>query len=256
MSDKQAGKLLNGIRAIITGGSAGIGKAIAKEYLRHGAEVAIFSTNIAKGQQALEDLLKELNGTEKLKFYQVDVSNREAVEKSIKQVIEDFGGVDVLVNNAGITKDALLMKMSPEDWDRVLDVNLKSIFNMCQVLIRPFLKARRGKIINITSVVGLTGNAGQANYAAAKAGMIGFTKSLAKEVAARGICANCIAPGFIDTDMTAVLSDSQKQAILNQIPMARLGRAEEIAQAALFLASSLSDYITGQVLTVDGGMVM
>ena len=166
------------------------------------------------------------------------------------------GRIDILVNNAGITRDNLLMKMTEEDWDRVIAVNLKSVYNTCQALVRSMLKARNGKIINITSVVGLNGNAGQANYAASKAGMIGFTQSLAKEVASRGICVNCIAPGFIKTPMTGVLTETQKEAIIKQVPMGRLGNPEEIAHAAVFLASSLSDYVTGQVLTVDGGMVM
>ena len=169
----------------------------------------------------------------------VDVSDKKAVDQAIQEILSQFGKIDILVNNAGITRDGLLMKMSEEDWDRVIAVNLKSVYNTCQALVRPMLKARGGKIINISSVVGLMGNAGQTNYAASKAGMIGFTKSLAKEVASRGICVNCIAPGFIQTSMTDVLTDAQKEAILKQVPMGRLGSPEEIANAAVFLASSL-----------------
>ncbi|HEY5236018.1 MAG TPA: 3-oxoacyl-[acyl-carrier-protein] reductase, partial [Rhabdochlamydiaceae bacterium] len=185
-----------------------------------------------------------------------DVSDKKAVDQALQEILLEFGKIDILVNNAGITRDGLLMKMTEEDWDRVIAVNLKSVYNTCQALVRSMLKARGGKIINITSVVGLNGNAGQTNYAASKAGMIGFTQSLAKEVASRGICVNCIAPGFIKTPMTDVLTDAQKEGILKQVPMGRLGNAEEIANAAVFLASDWSNYITGQVLTVDGGMVM
>lgn len=249
-------QLLTNQTAIITGGNAGIGKAIAIAFAKQGAHLALFATNKEKGGQTVEEIKTLTNGQVNVKFYQVNVADTQAVEESVKQVQEDFGSVHILVNNAGVTKDGLLMKMSEEDWDVVLDVNLKSVFNTCRALIRPFIKAKKGKIINVSSVVGLTGNAGQINYASSKSGMIGFTKSLAKEVAARGICVNCIAPGFIQTNMTEVLTENQRQAILNQIPMARLGEPEEIAKAALFLASSMSDYITGQVLTVDGGMVM
>lgn len=249
-------QLLRGQTALITGGNAGIGKAIALNFASHGANIALFATNRERGEQAVEELHKLSGRACCFKFYQVDVANTQAVEAEVKKVMEDFGHVDILVNNAGVTRDGLLMKMTEEDWDVVMDINLKSVFNTCRALVRPFVKARKGKIINITSVIGLTGNAGQINYASSKSGMIGFTKSLAKEIAGRGICVNCIAPGFIDTNMTAQLSESQKQAILNQIPMVRLGRPEEVAQAALFLASSMSDYVTGQVITVDGGMVM
>jgi 3-oxoacyl-[acyl-carrier protein] reductase len=186
----------------------------------------------------------------------VDVADKAAVENAIQTILTTLGGVDILVNNAGITRDGLLMKMSEEDWDQVLATNLKSVYNTCQSLVRPMLKARSGKIINISSVVGITGNAGQTNYAASKAGMIGFTKSLAQELASRGICVNCIAPGFIQTKMTDGLTEGQKEGILKQIPMGKMGTVENIADAALFLASPFADYITGQVLAVDGGMVM
>ena len=178
------------------------------------------------------------------------------VDECIGKILKDFGKVDILVNNAGITRDGLLMKMSEEDWDLVLQVNLKSIYNTCKALSRPMMKARSGAIVNISSVIGLIGNAGQANYAASKSGMIGFTKSIAKELASRGIRANCIAPGYIDTQMTEGLPAPVKEAIIAKIPMGRIGHPNDIAAAALFLASDLASYITGQVLTVDGGMVI
>jgi 3-oxoacyl-[acyl-carrier protein] reductase len=248
-------ELLSGKTAIITGGNGGIGKAIAIAFAKHGAKIALFGTNVEKGAKAIEEIKAGTPGSQ-VEFFQVDVADTAAVEASVSRAIEQLGPIDILVNNAGVTRDMLLMKMTEQDWDVVLDTNLKSVFNTCKSLVRQFIKARKGKIINITSVVGLIGNAGQVNYAASKSGMIGLTKSLAKEVAGRGICVNCIAPGFIDTQMTQVLTDAQRQALLGQIPMARLGQPDEIAQAAIFLASSMSDYVTGQVITVDGGMVM
>ncbi len=248
-------QLLKGKRALVTGGTAGIGKEIALTFARQGADVIIFGTNIERGEQVLKEL-SQISSEQKFAFYSVDVSKKAAIDEVIGKILAIHPTIDILVNNAGITKDGLLMKMSEEDWDQVMAVNLKSIYNLCQALVRPMLKARKGHIINISSVVGLTGNAGQTNYAASKAGIIGFTKALAKEVATRNICVNCIAPGFISTPMTDVLNDAQKQAIMAQIPMQRLGRTEEIANVALFLASPLSSYMTGQVLAVDGGMVM
>lgn len=245
-------QLLLGKTAIITGGNAGIGKAIVERFAKEGANIALLATNKERGEKCVE----EIRHLVKANFYQVDVSKTKEVDEVMLRIIQDFGTVDILVNNAGIVRDTLLMRMSEEDWDIVLDVNLKSVYNTCHALVRPFIKAKTGKIINVTSVVGLTGNAGQANYAASKSGMIGFSKSLAKELAARNICVNCIAPGFIDTNMTEGLTEAQKASILGQIPMQRLGLPDEIAKAALFLASDMSDYITGQVLTVDGGMVM
>ena len=248
-------QLLKGKRALVTGGTAGIGKEIALTFARQGADVIIFGTNIERGEQVLKEL-SQISSEQKFAFYSVDVSKKAAIDEVITQILAIYPTIDILVNNAGITKDGLLMKMSEEDWDQVMAVNLKSVYNLCQALARPMLKARKGHIINISSVVGLTGNAGQTNYAASKAGIIGFTKALAKEFATRNICVNCIAPGFISTPMTDVLNDAQKQAIMTQIPMQRLGRTEEIANVALFLASPLSSYMTGQVLAVDGGMVM
>ncbi len=248
-------QLLKGKKALITGGTAGIGREIAFKFAEEGADVAIFGTSEERAAQVLVDL-KALRPDQQFISFVVDVSNKVAVEKALEGLISSFGQIDVLVNNAGITRDGLLMRMTEEDWDLVIDVNLKSVYNLCQCLIRPMIKAKAGKIINISSVVGQMGNAGQTNYAASKAGMIGFTKALAQEVATRGIGVNCIAPGFIITRMTDALTDSQKEGLLKKIPMGRLGKAQDIANVALFLASSLSDYMTGQVLTVDGGMVM
>ena len=241
--------------AVITGGTAGIGREIALAFAKQGAHVAIFGTNPERANEVLQ-LLEQTYPHQKFLVKLTDVADKKAVDQALQEITTAFGKIDILVNNAGITRDGLLMKMTEEDWDRVIAVNLKSVYNTCQALVRPMLKARSGKIINISSVIGLIGNAGQANYAASKAGMIGFTQSLAKEVASRGICVNCIAPGFIKTSMTDVLTDAQKEGILKQVPMGRLGSAEEIANTAVFLASDWSNYMTGQVLTVDGGMVM
>lgn len=247
--------LLDGQVALITGGNAGIGRAIALKFATEGARLAIFGTNAEKGQAVVREIQALSLGKEAI-FYPVDVSKTQEVDQNIEKVLEAFGRVDILVNNAGITADQLLMKMTEQDWDRVLDINLKSCYNTCHALVRPMMKARKGKIINVSSIVGLIGNPGQVNYAASKAGMIGFTKALAKELASRDICVNCIAPGFIQTQMTEVLSDSQKEALLKGIPLGRMGNPDDIANTAWFLASALSDYITGQVITVDGGMVM
>jgi 3-oxoacyl-[acyl-carrier protein] reductase len=250
-------QLLNAKKAIITGGTAGIGKEIAIVFAKQGADVAIFGTNADRAAEVIEELKKVQSRPEQsFEAIIVNVSDKKCVEEALQSLLAKWGQIDILVNNAGITRDGLLMKMSEEDWDAVLDVNLKSVFNTCQTLVRPMLKAKAGKIINISSVVGLTGNAGQANYAASKSGMIGFTKALAQELASRNICVNCIAPGFIATRMTDILTEPQKEGLLKKIPMGRMGSPNDIAQAALFLASPLSDYITGQVITVDGGMVM
>lgn len=245
---------LAGQVAIVTGGNSGIGKAIAKLFAQKGAKVALFGTNLEKGQKAVDEIRQE--GGENVLFFSVDVSNTDAVDQAIKVVTEQLGQIDILVNNAGITRDNLLMKMPEEDWDRVLDVNLKSVYNTCKSVVRAMMKARKGYILNVSSVIGLTGNAGQVNYAASKAGIIGMTKSLAKELASRNIRVNCLAPGFIDTNMTENLSENLKQDILKQIPMGRMGVPNEIAHAALFLVSQGANYITGQVLAIDGGMTM
>jgi 3-oxoacyl-[acyl-carrier protein] reductase len=241
--------------AVVTGGNAGIGKAIALKFAAQGAKVAVFGTNAENGTAVVEEIKKIMPGAQ-AQFFNVDVSNTVLVEDAMKLVLEVFGSIDILVNNAGVTVDRLLMKMQEEDWDRVLNVNLKSCYNTCRSVIRFMMKAKKGKIINVSSVVGLIGNPGQTNYAASKAGMIGFTKALAKEVASRNICVNCIAPGFIKTSMTDKLSESQIEDLLKGIPLGRMGDPEDIANVASFLAGPLSNYITGQVITVDGGMVM
>lgn len=241
-------KLLDGKIALITGGTSGIGYAIAKKLKEQGCQVILFAQNKEKGEKAARDL--------EALFVAVDVSNTAIVEEEIKKILSSHGKIDILVNNAGITRDGLLMKMSEEDWDKVLDTNAKSCFNTCRAVSRAMLKAKSGKIINISSVVGISGNPGQANYAASKGAMIAMTKAMALEFASRNIQVNCIAPGFIETQMTDILTEEQKGAILARIPLGRMGKTEEVADAVLFLASSLSSYITGQVLTVDGGMVM
>lgn len=249
--------LLKDKRALITGGSAGIGEAIALKFVQEGASVAILGTNSERLQKVHEAMeAARVHPDQKFLSLVSNVSSKASIDATVEQVVTSFGGVDVLVNNAGITRDGLLMKMKEEDWDSVIDTNLKSVYNLCSALIRPMMKARSGKIINISSVVGLTGNPGQTNYAASKAGMIGFTKALAQEVASRGIQVNCIAPGYIKTKMTDALTVEQQQVVLNKVPLGRMGNPEDIAEAACFLASKMSDYVTGQTLVVDGGMVM
>ena len=249
--------MLKGKKALVTGGTAGIGKAIASVFLNHGADVAIFGTNQTKAEEAIKELESAKSDQEqKICFYIVDVSKTAEVDAAIAKLMAGWGNIDILVNNAGITRDNLLMKMSEEDWDRVIDVNLKSVYNTCRSLCRPMMKARAGSIINVASIIGLVGNAGQINYAASKSGMIGLTKSLAKELASRGIRANCIAPGYVETQMTDVLPGAVKEQILGKIPLSRIGQPIDIAHAALYLASDLSSYVTGQVIAVDGGMVM
>lgn len=247
--------MLKGQTALVTGGTAGIGKAIALRLAENGAKVAIFGTNIERGALVVEEI-RQLTQQDHARFYRVDVSQTKDVDLAVKQVLETFGNIDILVNNAGVTRDQLMMKMSEEDWDIVMDINVKSCYNTCHALVRPMMKARKGVIINMSSVVGLTGNIGQANYAASKAAIIGFTKALAKELASRQIRVNCICPGFIETGMTNEMTDAQKEATLIKIPLNRMGLPAEIGNVALFLASHLSSYITGQVFTVDGGMVI
>lgn len=247
--------LLKGQIAIVTGGTAGIGKAIAMRYAEEGAYVAIFGTNVERGALIVE-AIRAMPASAGADFFPMNIANFSEVDQAIKAVLEKHQRVDILVNNAGITRDQLLMKMNEADWDDVMDVNVKSCYNTCKSLVRSFLKAKKGKVINISSVIGLTGNAGQVNYAASKAAIIGMTKALAKELASRNIHVNCIAPGFIATAMTEIMGEAQKEATLAKIPLGRMGSPADIANVALFLASSLSDYITGQVFTVDGGMVM
>ena len=245
--------LLSGKTAIITGASKGIGKGIAETFAKQGANVAFtYLSSVEKGQ-ALEEELKQY-GTN-VKGYRSDASKMEDAEALVAQVIEDLGGVDIVVNNAGITKDMLLMRMTEEDFTRVIEVNLNSVFNMTKAVQRTFLKQRSGSIVNISSVVGVKGNAGQANYAASKAGIIGFTKSVALELGSRNIRCNAIAPGFIETEMTAVLDEKTVQQWRDGIPLKRGGSPEDVANACLFLASDMSGYITGQVMNVCGGML-
>ena len=240
--------------ALITGATRGIGKQIALELASQGYNIAL---NYRKQNEELETLKKEIE-SQNVKCLTVygDVSNYEDVEKFIKEIIKEFGKIDVLVNNAGITKDMLLMRMKKEDFESVIDVNLIGTFNVTKNVIPYMMKARNGKIVNISSVVGISGNAGQTNYSASKAGIIGFTKSLAKEVASRNINVNAIAPGFIKTDMTDVLKEEVKEEISKTIPLKRMGEAKDVANLVKFLVSEESNYITGQVLNVDGGMLM
>jgi 3-oxoacyl-[acyl-carrier protein] reductase len=240
--------------ALVTGGSRGIGRAVAIELARSGAKVAI---NYAGNKAAAEEVLKIITdaGGEAM-IIQGDVGDMAAVESMVKQVLDQFGSLDILVNNAGITRDNLIMRMKEEDWDAVMHTNLKGIFNCTKVATKIMMKQRFGRIVNMTSVVGVMGNAGQSNYAAAKAGVIGFTKSMAKELASRNITVNAVAPGYIATDMTANLPEQAKADLANQIPLQRLGKPEDVATAVMFLVSAGADYITGQTLNVDGGMVM
>ena len=240
--------------AVVTGAGRGIGHAIAVRLAREGARVASVSRTEANARKTAD----EINTTraDAAKAYPVDVADPGVVRKAAAQILEDFGRVDILVNNAGVTRDGLSMRMSLDDWDTVLNTNLKGAFTFSQAVMRPMIKQRSGRIINISSIAGLTGNAGQANYAASKAGLIGLTKTLARELASRGITVNAVAPGLIETDMTTVLSDEVRQAILQKVPLGKLGDPEDIAGAVAFLASAEAKYITGQVLTVDGGMVM
>ncbi len=246
--------MLEGKVALVTGASRGIGSEIAKKLASQGAAVIL---NFNGSKEKAEEVKKEIEasgGTAAL--CQLDVSDYAACEECMKDIIREYGHLDILVNNAGITRDGLLMKMSEEDFDRVIQINLKGAFHTIRFASRQMLKQKSGRIINISSVVGVAGNAGQANYAAAKAGIIGLTKTAAKELASRGITVNAIAPGFIDTDMTAGLSDKVKEAAAAQIPLGTFGKPEDVAAAVSFLASEDAGYITGQVLHVDGGMVM
>ncbi len=245
--------LLQGKTAIITGATRGIGKGIAQVFAQHGANIAFTYSSSVEAATALE---KELNDVGvKAKGYQSNAASYDQAQELAKDVLETFGSIDVLVNNAGITKDNLLMRMSEEDFDKVIEVNLKSVFNMTKAVQRTMLKQRKGSIINMSSVVGVKGNAGQSNYAASKAGIIGFSKSVALEIGSRNIRSNVVAPGFIETEMTAKLDEKVVDGWRNAIPLKRGGTPEDIANACLYLASDLSTYVTGQVLNVDGGML-
>lgn len=240
--------------ALVTGATRGIGKAIALELADNGYDIVL---NYRNANDELKQTQKEIEEKNVNCFLVYgDISKFEDCENIAKQAIEEFGRIDVLVNNAGITRDGLIMRMKKEDFESVIDTNLTGTFNMTRNVVPFMIKQKNGRIINLSSVVGITGNAGQTNYSASKAGVIGFTKSLAKEVASRNILVNAIAPGFIETDMTKVLSDNVKEAILNQIPLKRMGEAKEVAKLVKFLVSDDSKYITGQVINVDGGMVM
>ena len=239
--------------AMITGGTRGIGKAIAKIFSDNGYDLII---NYVSNKTDLTKLENDLKNNNEILFVRANVGELNSVEEAVKKAIEKFGKIDVLVNNAGITRDNLIMRMKEEEFDEVINTNLKGTFNVTKSVVPYMMKKREGRIVNISSVVGVSGNAGQCNYAASKAGIIGFTKSIAKELASRNILVNAVAPGFIDTDMTECLNDKVKESINNQIPLKRMGTPEEIAKAVYFLASSDNTYITGQVLNIDGGMLI
>ncbi len=239
--------------ALVTGASRGIGKAIALALGKAGATVIGTATSDAGAAGIGETLAaNQINGT----GMRLDVADTDSIAACIKQISDDYGAPDILVNNAGITRDTLLMTMKDEQWDDIINTNLSSVYRMSKTVIRPMMKKRGGRIINISSVVGATGNPGQTNYAAAKAGLVGFTKSLAREIGSRGVTVNTVAPGFLDTDMTRELADEQREALAGQIPLGRLGTAEEVAAAVVFLASPAAAYITGETIHVNGGMYM
>lgn len=240
--------------AVVTGAGRGIGFAIARAFAAEGAKVAVVSRSEGSCGAAAEKINAEF--ADSAKAYAVDVADHDAVAALGKQIIADFGGINILVNNAGVTRDGLLMRMKSDDWDTVVDTNLKGAFNTVKAFQRPLMKAQDPRIINIASVIGLIGNAGQVNYSASKAGLIGFTKAVARELAGRKVCCNAVAPGFIKTDMTDVLTDDQKDGILGKIPLGELGETENISSLVLFLASAEAGYITGQVMACDGGMTM
>lgn len=247
-------RVLDNKVALVTGGSRGIGKAIAIGLAEAGAKVAItYRQASAEAQAVVEEIKKK--GSDGVAF-QSNAAVHEEAKDIVEKIIAQFGRLDILVNNAGVTRDGLLMRMSEGDWDEVIATNLKSVFNFCKAACRQMMSQRSGKIINITSVAGIVGNAGQTNYAASKAGVIGLTKSLAKELGSRNIQVNAVAPGFIDTDMTGKLSEEQKKALMDSVPLKRTGKPEDVAAVVRFLASSDSDYMTGQVICVDGGMIM
>ncbi len=239
---------------LVTGSSSGIGAATALEFAAAGARVAVHYRGNAEGAEAVLEQIQRAGGS--CALFQADVSDPQAAAELVKQVHEQLGGLDILVNNAGTTRDMLLMQMKEDDWDTVINTNLKSVYAVTKAAVRGMVRKRWGRIINLTSVVGISGQAGQTNYAASKAGIIGFTKSLAREVASRSITVNAVAPGFIPTSLTNVLPDEMRERILRETPLARMGTAEEVAWAVAFLADERSGFITGHVLTVDGGLVM
>jgi len=247
------GKKLEGKVALITGGAQGIGRAIALLFAREGARVAVSDINLEKARETCGEA--ESFGQEALAIAG-NVAHAQEAEAMVQQTVEKFGRLDILVNNAGITRDQVLLRMKEEDWDLVMSVNLKGAFHCTKAALRPFLKQKAGKVVNIASVTGQMGNAGQANYAASKAGVIGFTKSIAREYASRDIQVNAVAPGFIDTAMSQAIPEKEREFLTQQIPMGRLGTPEDVAEAVLFLSSPAADYITGQVLNVNGGMLM
>jgi 3-oxoacyl-[acyl-carrier protein] reductase len=247
-------KLLDNKVALITGASRGIGEAIAIKFAEHGAHIAFTYLSSEEKAKALEDKLSAMGVT--AKGYKSDAGDYKAAEELASNVAKDFNTLDICVNNAGISRDNLLLRLTPEQWDEVMQANLKSVFNLTKQVIRPMMKSRSGSIINMSSIVGVKGNAGQAAYAASKAGIIGFTKSIAAEVGSRNIRCNVIAPGFVETDMTHYLKDGGAEKWFEKIPLGRFGKTDDIADAALFLASDMSRYITGQVLSVCGGMSM
>lgn len=245
-------KLLEGKTAIITGATRGIGKGIAKVFAEHGANIAF---TYASSESKAKELENELSSIVKIKGYKSDASDFNATQKLIDDVLAEFGNIDTVVNNAGITRDNLILRMSKEEWDEVLRVNLDSVFNLTKAVTKPMMKQKKGSIINMSSVVGIKGNAGQSNYAASKAGIIGFSKSIALELGSRNIRCNVVAPGFIETEMTEVLDEKIIQEWRNSIPLKRGGTPEDIANACLYLASDLSNYVTGHVLNVNGGLL-
>ncbi|MDD5131912.1 MAG: 3-oxoacyl-[acyl-carrier-protein] reductase [bacterium] len=245
---KLAGKV-----AIVTGSAQGIGKEIATTLAQEGADLVVVDVNLEQAEKTAQELANLGRKTMALK---VDVSKSTEVEEMVNKILDKFGKIDILVNNAGITRDNLLLRMKEEEWDLVISINLKGTFNCLKAVTRPMMKARSGKIVNIASIIGIAGNAGQANYAASKAGVIALTKSAAKELASRNVNINAVAPGFIQTAMTHVLPEAVKEEMLKRIPLAKLGEVKDVAKAVLFLAGPDSDYITGQVVVVDGGMVM
>ena len=246
--------LLDGKIALVTGGSRGIGRAVAIELAKEGAAVVINYAGNKAAAEEVQSIITQMGG--KAMIIQADVSDEKSAMQMVEEVIAQLGGIDILVNNAGITRDGLFIRMKEEDWNAVINTNLTGIFNCTKVAAKYMMKKRSGRIINMSSVSGIMGNAGQTNYAAAKAGVIGFTKSLAREMASRGITVNAVAPGFIATDMTAAMPEKAQEHVLTSIPLGKMGKPEDIANAVLFLASDKASYITGQVIHVDGGMVM